>query len=335
MRYKKHVIITVLISLLLPLTVYFAAFQYLKQLSNRIFIEDKFAKSIHMSTWLEKSNKDIDYIFIGSSSTQNMVSTYIMNEHNLTTYNYSRPSVFLLDMPYMVEKAIAEGPKHIVLGLSLAELYKIDPFYKTEPMFPSQFDYDFINQAIGTHYQFNSLSERVFNEYRLKDIVFRINGLYTEQQIKQRLDRLRVKEEDLDCEVTNYRGGKNRTVFLCQNGDGAIVTRDKPSYKQTRQRLQINDLSHSRITLLNALIGYCRQHDIVPVVLFLPIMYDKRLTYDKEYLYSLIETDNIIDTTNRYKDNYSLWSDRNHLNYMGRKIYTHYLMDQFEGLTKQ
>ncbi len=321
-NYKKHILIQTLGTLTLATSLYSLGYYYIYTTSDKYFIEDKFAKSIHMNYTFNKNN-NIDYIFIGSSRTQNHISTNILYDNNIVGYNYGRPQVYLKDIPYLVHKSIVKKPKYIVLNIFIDDLY-LDI---KQPTFPTLIDYDFINHYIGTSFSFNSINDIISNEFNLKDICSQVANRKTTSLIDQRYELLRIKEYEISCDITNFRGPKERTIFLCSNGDGIVVA-NLATQKRFKKVFMNNNISSDKITILNKLLQVIKKNNIIPIVVLEPSDYNIYKKYDINYLSHHILDTNIIDNTNFNIYNKDLWSDDHHLNHLGRKEYTQLLAKQ-------
>lgn len=333
MKNKKINVILTIIGVVIVFTGFYAAlYMYIYMSSDKYFIHNKVARSIHMNYTFNNDDL-INYIFIGSSKTLFGISTEVMKEEGIFIYNYGVPGLNVSDMPYIVNKAVGKKVNYIVLHLDVSQLYGSS----VNPRFPTYFDYSFINSAIGTSFKFKSINELVSSEVRIKDILHNILNRnvgvrHTEEnEISKRLISLKVDDDLIDCSIQRFSSkGPDYTTMYCNNGDGLIYGNAKNYSPVTIELKYIDD----RLKLFNSYLSYIKKSGITPIVIFNPSFYNRTYSFDISYLKKILNTENVIDNSLYGIKDVSLWADSGHLNLKGRAVYSRKVAKQLIELSK-
>ncbi len=322
MRQKYRIYIyTILMIIPLLILFYISLYLFIYFNSDNFFLEDKVSKSINLKYRASQIDK-LDYIFIGSSKTQNHISTNKFKQNGIEIYNYGRPGMFLKDFSFAVNEAVKYYPKYIVLSLDISEIIGEQNIIK-KLKFPTQFDYNFINSIEKENtLKFISIQDRISNEIRLKHLLFQFNQFIKNRfLVKKRLLYYDLEINNIDCNISYFRGTMKRTVFLCSNGDGFIVTNKFNGIKNSIIKWDTYKIDNINFKLLNKLIDFIKSHNIRPIIIFQPRGYGIDYQYNNQ-IFQKINTKNIIDLTNKYNKDIELWADKYHFNYLGREKYS-------------
>jgi hypothetical protein len=140
-------------------------------------------------------------------------------------------------------------------------------------------------------------------------------------------------EKQIDCKVSYYRSHQHnptRSVFLCQNGDGFIVSNELWDNQAQKIQLDMNKLQKKKVIFINALLELIRSYNIVPIVLLEPVEYNK-VYENSQAVAKELKVKKIINLVNYVNKNKYLWADFRHFNYIGRY---HYSKEVIEKLKK-
>jgi hypothetical protein len=240
----------------------------------------------------------------------------------MSIYNYGSPRIRLIDFAYNIKQSIKHKPKFIVLNIDLFDLTQDI----TKPSFPTHEDYNLINKHFNKDYMFGSLLDALSNHLKLKDILRQMKDYYFNQQEKIDLKTQYYYIENIDCSITNFRGSIQRKVFLCNNGDGMIATKDYPKQQKFETRT-IASYNKNKIKMLNLMIDNIKSNNIVPIVVLQPIYFNINFVFDLNILNNQIKAE-VINNTNFNTTIDQLWADRDHFNFKGREIYSKHLARQ-------
>ncbi|WP_320034554.1 hypothetical protein [Halarcobacter sp.] len=323
--YKKIVKFNLLSTLIVLILVLGALFVvYFKLLPSKIFFEDKKFKSIHMDKFVE--NKDLDIIFIGSSRTQNQLSSNLFEKNGFSVYNYGVPGMKISDFPFAVYKAVEKKPKYIFLNIELNDFYE-----EVNTMFPTYIDREFFN----SDFKYISSNDYLNENFRIKDIFRQIKTYYKNHEINKFLNSYQKSYiAGIDCNAIYWRGNiLDRSVLFCDNGDGIIFNKQKLKTEKKDIDLKIKKINDEKINILNRLIFTIKSNGIIPIVLLEPISYNTFYKYNKEYFNRVIDS-KIIYLLDFQVNNANLWADINHFNVIGRKIYSEKILNEFKEIQK-
>jgi len=268
-----------------------------------------------MKEYLKKNT--VEYIFIGTSKTQNHISSSLLKQKGLNTYTYGVPGVLLSDYSYMVYKTIQLHPKGIILNINLLDLYvgNILP-HIVQPTF------------IDFFMQFKSLNtiarpDNLFDIFPLKNYVEGYQLLFnkTPENIKEKVTTLsKIYHYSPDCDIFTYRG-KKRILTLCTNGNGTIWYNNPITI--TQQPFHFLKPNPKLLSFINHLIAIIKQNNIEVYLLLDDIRYNSTVSYDNSTLYNDLKIDknHILDLTDIiFKEDE--WADSIHINGHGKRKFT-------------
>ena len=269
-------------------------------------------------------NNDLDIVIIGASKTQNHISSNIFRNNKVNLYNYGVPAISTSDYPYMINEAIKNKPKFIILE------FPLEPFFSNIPLLsairqPTLYD-------IYTHLQSYNITiplnfyDVIPVSYYLKSYsrLFGISQNDITNMNKKIFDKYEVIS---DCNIFDYRG-YNNMITVCENGDSTIWY--NKIKRQNKKEIIKNKLNLNRIRYFNYLITLITNNNIIPLILIQATDRNKIFKYDNNLLImNLALTEKqIIDLSYIvYKD--EEWADVNHLNYLGKVKFSHQLLHQY------
>ena len=139
-------------------------------------------------------------------------------------------------------------------------------------------------------------------------------------------------EANSDCELinksevnSNFTKSKKIIVVKCSNGDNILFAHTIPRVNYGKvlylKELNLNTLKYMQ----NYIIDPLAKNGVKVVVLFEPIFDGTRLQYNINEITSAIKNAKVIDLTNMKFDDAEV-SDWEHLNYLGRKRYSEFLV---------
>lgn len=333
---KQYKLYTFIILLTLPLLIIFYIFLYffLYYSSDKFFIEDKVAKSIHLKYHANQEKKNFDYVFIGSSKTQNHISTNLFQKYGLRVYNYGRPNMYLIDFPFAVNQALQYNPKHIVLSIDIEEVSGIKQNI-IKVKFPTDIDYKMINQLNESHLlKFNSFNKYLSSVIRLKDLWFRYSRLKQNSRlVDKRLNVYKVDYNYIDCNISSFRGNIKRSVFVCDNGDGFIISKNFNANGFKTKKIDTIGEDNVHLRLLNSIIALIKKHNVTPIIVIQAKRYGVNYQIDRR-IFNKFNTKNVIVLVNYLNNRKQYWADNHHFNYIGRYYYSKQLITELKKLRK-
>lgn len=344
---NKKTLVFLAAVLLLQILIEFILVQYVsRKTSQKTFVEDKNSKKIHLQL---QGDKTFDYIFVGSSKTIFHISTEYFKEKKLHTYNFGISGVDLSDFPSIIDVALRQKPKAIVLSLTLDQLSKDDKFnYKNSNWQDLGF---FIKseQPISEILRMaKSCIKNSFSLLRYSEIIYiRIRDLLNSISEKMASDHLISKQNPevnliseignasnhsiYGCNIFSIEKPSNlKTIYKCSNGDGSIWgTLPIPIQRKESPEL---DISNENVSLLNSLIEKITQNGVAVFIVFEPMLTVK--TSDTAPILKLIENKaQVINLSNFYlPPNYI--ADSAHFNERGRLEYSSALFNKLSEISK-
>jgi hypothetical protein len=165
---------------------------------------------------------------------------------------------------------------------------------------------------------------------RIKDIVRKLKRKSARNitQIESRLKYHNLSLNDIKCNITDFEGTKKRTTFLCSNGDGFISNKKRVDVKFVEKT--VGEVNYTKIKLLNGLIKHIKDNSIIPIIVLEAIRYNINYKYDLNLFKNKINA-TVIDNTNFKHKNTGVWSDRSHMNFEGRGLYSSHLIYQLNS----
>ncbi|MBU3015746.1 hypothetical protein KO488_13330 [Poseidonibacter lekithochrous] len=327
-KYVMSIIISFFIFILL---IDFVLYFYISNKTNKsTYIEEKISRAKHMKLNIDNQK---DYIFIGSSRVKYHINSEIFNNKNIDIFNFGVSGRELIDFPYMVNKAIDENPKNIVLNFSIDKLFKDSKlgdyqqitYTDIHYLFKTKQDSEIIKNAFLSYVKnlhlisaySVTINEKIQMFYNKFNIQKKSNVILTEKKIKN------IKP---NCKVLKTYSTKQGLVSNCTNGEGVMYG---INFNAEDKNIVLNQINETHINLINSLIKEINSKNINIIIIFDPT-YNKSFSYDLDKLKSLIKSKNIIDLTN-YKIEKKYWANQSHLNIYGRDVYSEYLSDYFRN----
>ena len=304
------------------------------------FIDTKISKAKHFEL---NSQKKMDIVFVGSSRTLNHVSTNIFKENNISIYNFGVSGNFIGDYPFIVNAIKKVGAKEVVVNIRVNDLFK-DYIERDVKIYTT----DEVMANFGTNkimflktlpdylaslHLFLRYSEAIYNR------VVMAYGKFTPKTTTN-VNNFSVEnffniEANSDCELinksevnSNFTKNKKIIVTKCSNGDNILFANTIPRENYGKvlelKELNLNTLKYMQ----NYIIDPLTKNGVKVVIIFEPIFDGTRPQYDINEITSAIKNTKIVDLTNLKFGDEEL-SDWEHLNYLGRKRYSEFLVELY------
>lgn len=302
------------------------------------FDDNKISKAEHFKL---NSEKQKDIVFVGSSRTLHHISTNIFGENNISVYNFGVSGNFIRDYPYVSNVIKKVGAKEVVFSISAGHLfddyaengfkiYTTDEFianFGTDKMTFLKTLPDFFARP----HLFLRYSEGIYN---------RIVGFYgkfapdnkTKASNFEAKNTFDVKAHS-DCDLININeinsnATKNKKIIVakCSNGD-IILFSDALPRENYGKTIELKGLNQNTIKYFqNYVIDPLVKSGIKVVVILEPMFDGSTIKYDINEIMPAIKNAKVIDLTNFKFDDNELSDMGHHLNYLGRKRYSEFLV---------
>jgi len=137
-----------------------------------------------------------------------------------------------------------------------------------------------------------------------------------------------VELDDLGNKINYIRGVKDRYVVFYQNGDSVVFSKRTSQHLKRDPDQQLTTHNYLDKKFNNNAIKYMQYLEDIIIksgkkALFIiePTSYNDTFLVDVSLLKKYIKSD-IVDNTNFFFGDFNFWSDKKHLNYLGRGYYT-------------
>jgi hypothetical protein len=305
--------------------------------SKTNFVDNKISKAEHFKI---NSEKQKDIVFVGSSRTFNHISTNIFKENNIGIYNFGVSGNFIGDYPFIVNAIKKVGAKEVVVSIRVSDLFKdyIErdvKIYTTDELM-ANFGTNKITflktlpDYLASLHLFLRYSEAIYNR------VIMTYGKFTPKTATN-VNNFSVEnffniEANSDCELintsevnSNFTKDKKIIVAKCSNGDNILFANTIPRENYGKvielKELNLNTLKYMQNYIIDPLV----KNGIKVIILLEPMFDGMRLQYSINEIISAIKNAKIVDLTNLKFGDEEL-SDWEHLNYLGRKRYSEFLV---------
>ena len=306
--------------------------------SKTKFIDIKTSKVKHFE--LNSVDKN-DIVFVGSSRTLHHISTNVFSENNISIYNFGVSGNFIRDYPYISNVIKKVGAKEVVISLRVSFLFDNYAEYGfkiyTTDELVANFGTDKMTflktlpDFFARPHLFLRYSEGIYN---------RIVGFYgkftpdnkTKASSFEAKNTFDVKAHS-DCDLININeinsnATKNKKIIVakCSNGD-IILFSDALPRENYGKTIELKGLNQNTIKYFqNYVIDPLVKSGIKVVVILEPMFDGAAIKYNINEIMSAIKNAKVIDLTN-FKFNDDELSDMgHHLNYLGRKRYSEFLV---------
>ena len=306
--------------------------------SKTNFVDNKISKAEHFKL---NSQKQKDIVFVGSSRTLHHISTNIFKENNISVYNFGVSGNFIRDYPYISNVIKKVGTKEVIISIRVSflfdnyaeygfKIYTADELvanFGTDKMIFLKTLPDFFARV----HLFLRYSEGIYN---------RIVGFYGKFTPKNKTDIKQVDtnstfdvKANSDCEIAsineiNSNATKNKKIIVakCSNGD-IILFSDALPRENYGKTIELKGLNQNTIKYFqNYVIDPLVKSGIKVVVILEPMFDGATIKYDINEIMPAIKNAKVIDLTNFKFDDNELSDMGHHLNYLGRKRYSEFLV---------
>ena len=305
--------------------------------SKTNFVDNKISKAEHFKL---NSEKQKDIVFVGSSRTFNHISTNIFKENNISVYNFGVSGNFIGDYPFIVNAIKKVGAKEVVVSLRVSDLFEdyIErgiKIYTTDELMANfgtnkMAFLKTLPDYLASFHLFLRYSEAVYNRVVAAYDKFTPKTATNANDFS--VENSFNVEVNSDCELintsevnSNFTKSKKIIVAKCSNGDNILFANTIPRENYGKvlylKELNLNTLKYMQ----NYIIDPLAKNGVKVIILLEPIFDGTRLQYDINEITSTIKNAKIIDLTNLNFSDEEL-SDWEHLNYLGRKKYSEFLV---------
>ena len=299
----------------------------------------KVSKAKHFE--LNNINKK-DLVFIGSSRTLHHVSTNFFTKNNISIYNFGVSGNFIGDYPFITKVIKKVDIKEVIFSIKISDLFEdyVERGIKiyTNDEFIANFGTNKIiflktlPDYFSSVHLFLRYSEAIYNRLNVFYNVFepknKIIDLVTNDE-KHTLFNIEISS---DCNLNNilkidskFTINKKLIIAKCTNGDSILFANALPRENYSKvldlKELNLNTLKYMQ----NYIIDPLAKNGVKVVILLEPIFDGTRLQYNINEITSAIKNAKIVDLTNLKFSDEEL-SDWEHLNYLGRKRYSEFLV---------
>ncbi|OUT15302.1 hypothetical protein B9N63_03170 [Campylobacter concisus] len=284
-----------------------------------------------------------DIVFVGSSRTFYHISTNIFKNANIKIYNFGVAGNFIGDYPFITSTIKKNGAKEIIFSIRVSDLFidyylsgfKIYTIYelmanfgtnkiiflKTLPDYFSSFHL-FLRYSEAIYNRLTSFYEKFMPKTKTTTDNFNTGNSF---DIAINSDCVSNDTRELDSKFTI---NKKLIVTKCVNGDSILFANALPRENYGKvldlKELNLNTLKYMQNYIIDPLV----KDGIKVIILLEPIFDGTKLQYDINEITSAIKNAKIVDLTNLEFDDEEL-SDWEHLNYLGRKRYSEFLVELY------
>lgn len=297
------------------------------------FFDNKISKMRHFQL---NNTKAKDMVFIGSSRTLHHISTQIFKDNNLSIYNFGIPGNGLWDYPFIVDNMINYKPKKVIINIRASDLF--------EDIRIANLTTSEMKALYGTDkiLALKSLPSFLKNKHiflrHSESIYYRIKTFY-EKFDNKAADAIKTTKIDIksDCKSIQTKFiERNMTkdgimiVDKCSNGDSVLFAYAIPR-ENFGKNLELKTLNYNTIKYLqNFIIDPLLRNDIEVTILLEPIFDGTSLHYDINSIKEAIKGAKVIDLTS-FKFSDDELADWEHINNLGRKKYSNYLIELYKS----
>lgn len=301
------------------------------------FVDTKISKAKHFEL---NSQKKMDIVFVGSSRTLNHISTNIFKENNISVYNFGVSGNFIGDYPFIVNAIKKVGVKDVVVSIRVSNLFEdfIErgiKIYTTDELMANfgtnkMVFLKTLPDYLASLHLFLRYSEAIYNR------VVAAYDKFTPKTATNANDFSAENsfnvEANSDCELintseanSNFTKSKKIIVAKCSNGDNILFANTIPRENYGKvldlKELNLNTLKYMQ----NYIVDPLAKNGVKVIILLEPIFDGTRFQYNINEITSTIKNAKIVDLTNSNFSDEEL-SDWEHLNYLGRKRYSEFLV---------
>ena len=275
-----------------------------------------------------------DYVFVGSSRTQNHINTGLMAAAGIRAFNLGLAGRQLENYFDLVDKAAQYADKAVVVSIMPHALFRAVKCANTDLGFKQIIFYLFEQEnRICVKELGMDLLKTALPINRFDAFIKMGQGLDIDQAKKAIASRYNYQLESDGRVVRTIRGNTERFVVLYKNGDGQVfsdaLVEQKDLYKEVDwKKREINQQTVAYLRLLSNLV---QRQGKTMIVVIEPSVAGRAFRIDAKRLQSLLpEGVEVFDHSAIYYP-LDLWADKWHLNEAGSRRYSKWLVDQLAG----
>ncbi|WP_149705781.1 hypothetical protein [Campylobacter concisus] len=284
-----------------------------------------------------------DLIFVGSSRTLHHISTnFFAKNNNISIYNFGVSGNFIGDYPFITKVIKKVNVKKVIFSIKISDLFEdyaergikiytndelIANFGTSKLMF-----FRTLPKYFTSFHLFLRYSEAIYNRLNVFYNIFEPKNKIIDLVANDERHPLFNVERDSDCNLNNileidskFTINRKLIVAKCTNGDSILFANALPRENYGKvldlKELNLNTLKYMQKYIIDPLA----KSGVKVVIVFEPIFDGTRLQYNINEITSAIKNAKIIDLTNLKFSDEEL-SDWEHLNYLGRKRYSEFLV---------
>ena len=282
----------------------------------------------------------MDIVFVGSSRTFNHISTNIFKENNISIYNFGVSGNFIGDYPFIVNAIKKVGAKEVVVSLRVSDffedyvergikIYTTDElmanfgtnkmaFLKTLPDYLAslhlflRYSEAIYNRVVAAYDKFTPKTATNINDFSVEN--------FSNIEANSDCELISISEVN-----SNFTKSKKIIVVKCSNGDNILFANTIPRENNNKTLKLKGTNSNTLRYMQNYIIDPLVKDGMKVVILLEPIFDGVRLQYDINEITSAIKNVKVVDLI-KLEFNDDELSDWEHLNYLGRKRYSEFLV---------
>lgn len=303
------------------------------------WVEEPVAKS-----WLLSAAHNSDYVFLGSSRTQNHINTMTFDQQGISAVNLGMAGRHLNYYPFLVKRAIASNAKNIVISIPVGALFKD---IKCPDGYFYQLQIDTLHATEKRCFSFGNMEWDTFlNELpmnRFRRALERVTSSQgTQKQLRVLEEKYSYRKEQEDRTVIYVRWSSpptNRYVVAFSNGDGQVFSdrvRNTADIEKVIKDRSARSFNANSIDFLRKMARLAQQGDARMIYIIEPSRVGITYIIDTNKLKSLLPG-NVEIINNAHPDRYyaqELWADKSHFNLEGTELYTQQLLTQLGAIVQ-
>lgn len=269
-----------------------------------------------------------DFIFIGSSKTQNHIDTQHLRKKGIPSFNYGLPGITWESQAYSIYKSINKAKTAIVLSIDQNDL-------TTPPKWPNSGTIlaDFrLREETGIATSIEAFSLKNLSQSLPTNYFPKYLKVASRTKTKSAVELINQRQGNdfiLQPEKINYiRGHKNRYVVTLANGDSFICSQFHLPETPPSPNTSSPRLSDEAVELVLAYNSIITEAGLKLILIIEPTRWNTPSEIQISQLKDLLpNTIQIFDNT-KFKPSIEGWADVDHFNRKGRQEYTRLIETQ-------
>jgi hypothetical protein len=325
--YRKRLLISLLLSLLLLVLLNYIVLWFVEgKAASGQWYEEALSKQA-----LLRAGGPYDYVFVGSSRTQNHINTQLMAVAGIRAFNMGLAGRQLENYYGVVDRAAQYANKAVVVSIMPHALFRTVKCARTDLGFKQILFYLFEQDSRVCVKELGlDMIKIALPINRFDAFVDMGTGLDIDQAKKTIASRYNYQLERDGRVVRTIRGNSERFVVLYKNGDGQVFSDSLAGQDEQQKEINWNkrQLHQEALAYLRLLGNRVQEQGKTMIVVIEPSVAGRVFRIDAKRLESLLpEGVELIDHSAIYYP-LDLWADKWHLNEAGSRRYSRWLVDQ-------